>query len=309
MVRAQHVRLRPMAPQSLETTRAREHALQLALENAHGNYVWLTDFDGEYVYFAVECQRGWQRQAYSADADGKITLTGEPQRVRPQPSYIPAKGAAAMPRTNATDDDLAERLQAALDEAFPGEAVELVEWDAEHVTYWVGDQLMASSYEVDADQVVVSGPAWARRKPRGLQRRSAAFERHKAEYRAKLPLVAQIIAAPGNRFSETELTAKPLGELRRLASVAGRPLAGSGQYGDIDESFAPLPDLARWNDPPMSFPAPMAARPEAGARLHMLASAGAGADFAPLPPDRYATPAEPGDCDFAALPSLIGADR
>jgi hypothetical protein len=101
--------------------------------------------------------------------------------------------------------------------------------------------------------------------PAASTSREASFARYKNQVRRKLPLIDQIRAAAGCRYTEAELLAMPESDLSKLASLARHAgaqqhaLAAAPQFDDDDIGVASRPtpgweakrpDRGIWGPPP-----------------------------------------------------------
>ena len=248
---AHHVRL--AGPRPLETARATEGALALAIADAYGAYAFIADWDERHVYFVVGDGRGLSRQPYSLDAStGNATLTSEPERVRPRTAYQPAKWTTI--RSTRT---LSSCCRNALDAMFSGEDVEIVAHDDRHVIYTVcgTQELCASSFGLGEDETVVSLPLW----PRKLRKPRKTADSRTSDRQQKLDELAAQIKA-----NETKLD-----ELQAAQRRAPAPAVTSRASSDGDH--AEIPRDPWWDGPPRPLtPRRAPGVPEPG-RLHMVA--------------------------------------
>ena len=83
---------------SSEISAALQAAIVASLpkDDDNDNWVYVDDFTDEWVVYYSDGQ-DWQ-QSYSMDADGNVTLTGEPEIVRPMTTYVPVDTKSVSPR-------------------------------------------------------------------------------------------------------------------------------------------------------------------------------------------------------------------
>jgi hypothetical protein len=147
-------------------------------------------------------------------------------------------------------------LAIALEEYYADRYVYVADHDDEYVFFVVGDErgIQCFAYQEDdnGDIELVGEPERVRPRQsyspatRGGSMNSHAFEQYKREFRGKLPWIDRIVAAPGNRFSQAELTAMSVGELQKMASVVDSVPVAAG-WNDPADHFAPvLAPLGGW---------------------------------------------------------------
>jgi hypothetical protein len=224
----------------------------------------LVDVDDGAGYVAMRGKPGLHRIRFWTGAGGDLQL-GEPEPLRPRskPGETTSMNRTTSALRVAQDaQDISGALLDALHDAFPGEGIEIIVHDDSHVIYRASGGLLASSFEMDSPNAVVSAPAWPQRRPRA-QGDPTSREVELGELQRKVDaLMREVDRLPARRPA-----------LRR---------------GPSDADFAPCPPPAfgGWQAPPIYRP--MMAEPETGARLHHLAGLGGDDDFAPIPPDRWA---------------------